>query len=62
LVLSGEGPLRLAPPDLRDCARKAAGVSVAAVLEGALLTDRRHESKIDRIELGSSVNAYLAGR
>ncbi len=62
LVLSGEGPLRLAPPDLRDRARKAAGVSVAAVLEGALPTDRRHESKIDRIELGSSVNAYLAGR
>jgi len=37
-------------------------VPVAAVLEGNVPTDHRHESKIDRIELGLTVSSYLAGR
>ncbi|MEI8263671.1 MAG: alpha/beta fold hydrolase [Actinomycetes bacterium] len=62
VVLRADGPLRLAPPDLRDRVRESMDVPVAAVLEGNLPTDHRHESKIDRIELGRTVSSYLAGR
>jgi acyl-CoA synthetase (AMP-forming)/AMP-acid ligase II len=62
VVLRADGPLRLAPLDLRDRVRESVDVPVAAVLEGNVPTDHRHESKIDRIELGLTVSSYLAGR
>ena len=62
LVLADEGALRLAPLDLRTQARAHLELPVAAVLEGKLPTDHRHESKIDRQALARSVTAFLAGR
>jgi pimeloyl-ACP methyl ester carboxylesterase/acyl-CoA synthetase (AMP-forming)/AMP-acid ligase II len=62
LVLGGEGDLRLAPASVATKARAASRHQIAAVLEGRLPTDRRHQSKIDRTGLAQSVSRYLAGR
>jgi acyl-CoA synthetase (AMP-forming)/AMP-acid ligase II len=62
LVVADEGDLRLAPAELAARARSAAGQRIAAVLVGALPTDRRHQSKVDRAALGVSAAALLAGR
>jgi long-subunit acyl-CoA synthetase (AMP-forming) len=61
LVLGGEGDLRLAPGSLASRARAASSHQIAAVLEGRLPTDRRHQSKIDRTGLAKSVSRFLAG-
>jgi acyl-coenzyme A synthetase/AMP-(fatty) acid ligase/pimeloyl-ACP methyl ester carboxylesterase len=62
LVLGGEGNLRLAPGSLASRARAASSHQIAAVLEGRLPTDRRHQSKVDRTGLAKSVSRFLAGR
>jgi acyl-CoA synthetase (AMP-forming)/AMP-acid ligase II len=62
LVIDGEGHLRLASDRLSKTARTAATCHVAAVLEGRLPTDRRHQSKVDRTRLATQVAALLAGR
>jgi acyl-CoA synthetase (AMP-forming)/AMP-acid ligase II len=62
VVVEGDGPLRVAGSDLRSEVRASCAHRVAAVLEGTLPVDRRHQSKIDRTALGSDVAAFLAGR
>jgi len=62
LVVEREGSLRLAPQETSDAARAALNISVAAVLEGVLPRDRRHQSKVDRTALGVTVSDFLAGR
>jgi pimeloyl-ACP methyl ester carboxylesterase/acyl-coenzyme A synthetase/AMP-(fatty) acid ligase len=62
LVLGGEGDLRLAPESVAARARAASDHQIAAVLEGRLPTDRRHQSKVDRSALAKSVSRFLAGR
>jgi acyl-CoA synthetase (AMP-forming)/AMP-acid ligase II/pimeloyl-ACP methyl ester carboxylesterase len=60
----GRGPSRLAlaPADLADRVRDAAGVDVAAVLvANRLPVDIRHESKVDRSELARRATRVLAG-
>jgi acyl-CoA synthetase (AMP-forming)/AMP-acid ligase II/pimeloyl-ACP methyl ester carboxylesterase len=61
LVLSGDGDLRLAPEEVASRARAASDHQIAAVLEGRLPTDRRHQSKVDRSALAKSVSRFLAG-
>jgi acyl-CoA synthetase (AMP-forming)/AMP-acid ligase II/pimeloyl-ACP methyl ester carboxylesterase len=62
LVLADTGELRLAPAELASQARAAAGQRLAAVLVGALPTDRRHQSKVDRAALSRDAATLLAGR
>jgi acyl-CoA synthetase (AMP-forming)/AMP-acid ligase II/pimeloyl-ACP methyl ester carboxylesterase len=62
VVVGGDGSLRVAGPDLRAEVRASCAHRIAAVLEGTLPVDRRHQSKIDRTALGSDVAAFLAGR
>ena len=62
LVLEREGSLRLAPPAMSEAARAALSIPVAAVLEGTLPRDRRHQSKVDRTTLSRDVSNFLAGR
>lgn len=57
---------RMASPErtgaVRDAVRRSVGHDVAAVLEvGALPTDRRHNSKIDRARLAGWASDVLAG-
>jgi acyl-coenzyme A synthetase/AMP-(fatty) acid ligase len=53
----------LATPELAEAVRKAAGVELAAVLAvGALPTDIRHNSKIDRTRVARWADRVLAGR
>lgn len=53
----------LAPTDLRQAVRAAAGISIAAVLTiSELPVDIRHNSKIDRIALGRWAERLLDGR
>ena len=62
VVIEDDSSLALAPASLAAQARGASGLPLAAVLTGRLPTDRRHESKVDRSTLASSVGAFLAGR
>ena len=62
LVISGDGPLRLSDPSLARTARSSSDHTIAAVLTGALPTDSRHRSKIDRRRLSELVGTFLAGR
>lgn len=62
LVVDGDGPLQVADHELRDAARRACPHRVAAVLEGPLPVDHRHQSKIDRTALAADAAAFLAGR
>ena len=62
VVVEGSGRLRLAERALSDRVREFAGHRVAAVLEGPLPVDHRHQSKIDRGVLGTDVARVLAGR
>jgi acyl-CoA synthetase (AMP-forming)/AMP-acid ligase II len=62
IVVEGGGSLRVAGSYLRNLVRESCALRVAAVLEGPLPVDRRHQSKIDRTALGSDVAAFLAGR
>ena len=62
VVVEAEGKLRLASASIRRAVRKHLATPVAAVLEGPLPTDQRHQSKIDRVLLGRQASAFLAGR
>jgi len=62
VVVDGGGRLRVAGHGLREVAREASAHRIAAVLEGPLPVDRRHQSKIDRTALAEDVAAFLAGR
>jgi olefin beta-lactone synthetase len=62
IVVGGDGSLRVAGSELRSEVRASCTHHVAAVLEGTLPVDRRHQSKIDRTALGSDVATFLAGR
>jgi len=62
VVVEGVGPLRVAVRPLRVAVRDACTHRVAAVLEGALPVDRRHQSKIDRTALAADAADFLAGR
>jgi len=62
MVVEAPSRLRLAPSDVTAAVRSASNVRVAAVLEGRLPTDRRHQSKVDRSNLAVSVGRFLAGR
>ena len=62
VVVDASSSLRLAPPELAAEVRSASDRPLAAVLTGTLPTDRRHQSKIDRAALASSVATLLAGR
>jgi hypothetical protein len=53
----------LATPELAEAVRAAAGVELAAVLSvGALPTDIRHNSKIDRTRVARWADRVLSGR
>ena len=62
VVLEGSGDLRVASTTRRDAVREACPHRIAAVLEGRLPVDRRHQSKIDRTALAADVTDFLAGR
>ncbi|MFP5371902.1 MAG: hypothetical protein ACLGI3_14300, partial [Actinomycetes bacterium] len=56
------GRLTVAPAELTDRIRDAAGVGLAAVLETSRLpVDIRHQSKIDRAALASRATQVLSG-
>jgi len=61
VVLAGPGG-PLAPADLFDVVRGAAGVPIASLLvTGKLPVDIRHNSKIDRVALGTWATKVLSG-
>ena len=62
VVVEGTGDLRVASITVRNAAREACPHRIAAVLEGRLPVDRRHQSKIDRTALAADVTDFLAGR
>ncbi|MGD0880741.1 MAG: alpha/beta fold hydrolase [Acidimicrobiales bacterium] len=62
IVVEASVPLRVAGHPLRVAVRDACPHRVAAVLEGVLPFDRRHQSKVDRISLAADVGDFLAGR
>ncbi|HSL58645.1 MAG TPA: AMP-binding protein, partial [Acidimicrobiales bacterium] len=62
VVVAGTGRLRLAEPGLTAAVRDASAVPVAAVLEGELPVDVRHQSKVDRSALAAAATDLLAGR
>ncbi|MFW3169194.1 alpha/beta fold hydrolase [Geodermatophilus sp. CPCC 206100] len=65
VVLSGterRARMAVAPPDLADAVRAAAGIDVAAVLVARRLpVDVRHQSKVDRAEVARTAARFLAG-
>ncbi len=61
-VLEDSGDLRLADDETAHQVRSVGSEPVAAVLRGSLPTDRRHESKVDRVALADAVSDFLAGR
>ncbi len=62
VVLNTQGKLRLAEPNLALEARRVSNVPLAAVLEGTLPVDHRHQSKVDRTVLRDLVATFLEGR
>ena len=62
IVVDGPGRLRLASPALTATVRRASSEPIAAVLEGPLPVDIRHQSKIDRSALAADAAVFLAGR
>jgi acyl-CoA synthetase (AMP-forming)/AMP-acid ligase II len=62
LVVQAPGKLRLADTELTARVRRLSGFTIAAVLEGDLPVDVRHQSKIKRDVLGASAARFLAGR
>ena len=62
VVVGGARRLAVAPSGLAQRVREASDVKVAAVLVGHLPVDHRHQSKIDRVQVRSSVADMLAGR
>ena len=62
VVVEGEGSLRVVDHEMAAMVRQACPHRVAAVLQGTLPVDRRHQSKIDRTALGLEAAHFLAGR
>jgi acyl-CoA synthetase (AMP-forming)/AMP-acid ligase II len=62
IVVAGSGPLRLANSQRAAMVRTAPIGRIAAVLEGSLPLDSRHQSKIDRVKLAHLATDYLSGR
>ncbi|MEI6701630.1 MAG: AMP-binding protein [Actinomycetota bacterium] len=62
VVLNKQGKLRLANSTLALEARRVSTVPLAAVLEGTLPVDHRHQSKVDRALLRQHVSTFLQGR
>ena len=62
IVVSSTGALRLSDPATAETVRASMPYRIAAVLEGELNVDRRHQSKVDRTALGRSAGALLEGR
>jgi acyl-CoA synthetase (AMP-forming)/AMP-acid ligase II/pimeloyl-ACP methyl ester carboxylesterase len=62
IVVEGGDRLQVAGRDVRETVRRSSPHRVAAVLEGPLPVDHRHQSKIDRTALASDAAGFLAGR
>ena len=62
VVIEASGALRLSDPATTKSVRESSPLEIAAVLEGELPVDVRHQSKIKREVLAGSVAAFLAGR
>jgi acyl-CoA synthetase (AMP-forming)/AMP-acid ligase II/pimeloyl-ACP methyl ester carboxylesterase len=62
IVVEAPSRLHLASSDVAAVVRAASREQVAAVVEGPMPTDRRHQSKVDRTDLAASVGRFLAGR
>ncbi|MUH57745.1 MAG: alpha/beta fold hydrolase [Actinobacteria bacterium] len=62
VVIASGGKLRLADVQLAELVRTLVDHNVAAVLEGSLPLDSRHQSKIDRVTLANLVSDFLSGR
>ena len=62
VVIESKERLRLASPDVTQMVRSESSYEIAAVLEGELPVDVRHQSKIKREVLAESVGSFLAGR
>jgi len=62
VVVESSRPLRLGGPSLTRSVREASTFDIAAVLEGELPVDVRHQSKIKRDILAVAVANFLAGR
>lgn len=62
LVLQAPGKLRLADAEMTTRVRGLSGFTIAAVLEGDLPVDVRHQSKVKRDVLGAAASKFLAGR
>lgn len=62
VVIEAAGSLRLADPSTTSHVRALSGFDIAAVLEGELPVDVRHQSKIRREVLAEATSAFLAGR
>ena len=62
VVIQAEGKLRLADPQTTALVRASSVFDIAAVLEGELPVDIRHQSKVKRELLATSASTFLAGR
>jgi acyl-CoA synthetase (AMP-forming)/AMP-acid ligase II len=62
VVVSGDDPLRLADQPTTSKVRSLSTFPIAAVLEGRLPVDIRHQSKVRRDLLGTEVSLLLEGR
>ena len=62
VVIQAEGKLRLADAGTTSQVRHCSSFEIAAVLEGALPVDIRHQSKVKREVLAASASEFLAGR
>lgn len=62
VVMAGDDPLRLADQTTTTEVRSISSSSIAAVLEGALPVDIRHQSKVRRDVLGLEAARLLEGR
>lgn len=62
VVLEAGGALRLADTSTTARVRGLSAFDIAAVLEGELPVDVRHQSKVRREVLAASASAFLAGR
>jgi acyl-coenzyme A synthetase/AMP-(fatty) acid ligase/pimeloyl-ACP methyl ester carboxylesterase len=62
VVIQAQGKLRLADAKLTSLVRQCSAFAIAAVLEGELPVDIRHQSKVKREVLAVSAAEFLAGR
>jgi len=62
VVVQAEGKLRLASAEVTAQVRQCSVFEIAAVLEGELPVDIRHQSKVKREVLAVTASEFLAGR